>query len=138
LQPRPVSLGPVVPPASQPEPTPAVAGLDALGRDWLDQAIDTLILAIGAKGEHGHILPGPARVLLENDVRSRLASQERDARLGAALREVMKSAEYHTLRIIPMMLGGCEVRISGVGVTEEGNALAALLRASPADGGTTR
>jgi hypothetical protein len=53
-------------------PGTAIEPTDALGRDWLDQAIDTLILAIGAKGERGHILPGPARLALEHEVRSRL------------------------------------------------------------------
>lgn len=59
---------------------PAAAAMtDGLGRDWLDQGLDTLLLAIGAKGENGHMLPGPARLLLENEIRSRLSTIERDA-----------------------------------------------------------
>jgi hypothetical protein len=61
---------PAAPPV--PEPVTTSEPTDALGRDWLDQAIDTLILSIGAKGERGHPLPGIARLKLEHEVRYRL------------------------------------------------------------------
>jgi hypothetical protein len=77
-------------------PGTAIEPTDALGRDWLDQAIDTLILAIGAKGERGHILPGPARLALEHEVRSRLRASSpavaARADIGGLQREIVECA----------------------------------------------